>query len=56
MRGYDARLPKADGTQLGHYSTSVDGLCWWRFSKKKHYTSLQKPCVEYNIAIPSYDR
>ena len=23
--------------------------------KKKHY-SLQKPCVEYNIAIPSYDR
>ena len=35
MRGYDARLPKADGTQLGHYSTSVDGLCWWRFSKKK---------------------
>ena len=23
--------------------------------KKKHY-SLQKPCVEYNIAVLSYDR
>ena len=41
MRGYDARLPKADGTQLGHYSTSVDGLCWWRFSKKKNTTAFK---------------